>query len=92
MPPLPSPARARESSDLAVLSDPPAGPGRDITDSTIRVVNEPEDDLPTPLPPIPGSRGSEYLDAASGDNRYGVVTKRGSRANFFRDSIPAWAK
>ena len=92
MPPLPSPALARENSDLAVLSDQPAGPGRNITDSTIRVVNETEDNLPTALLPIPGSRGSEHLGAVSRDNRHSVVTKRGSRANFFRDSIPAWAK
>ena len=92
MPPLPGPASAQESSDLAPLPDQPAVSRRDFTGSTIRVVNEPEDDLPTPLPPISGSRGSEYLGVASGDNQYSVVTKRGSRASFFRDSIPAWAK
>ncbi len=92
MPPLPSQTPTRESSDLVHLPDQPAIPRRDVTGSTIRVVNEPDDDLPTPLPPIPGSRGSEYLGAASGDNRYSMVTKRGSRASFFRDSIPAWAK
>ena len=92
MPPLPSPPPAQEYSDLLPLPNPPTVPQRDVTGSTIRVVNEPEDDLPTPLPPIPGSRGSEYLGVASGDNRYSVVTKPGSRASFFRDSIPAWAK
>lgn len=92
VPPLPSPPPTRESSGLPPLPSPPAIPQRDVTGSTIRVVNEPEDDLPTPLPPIPGSRGSEYLGVASGDNRHSVVTKRGSRASFFRDSIPAWAK
>ena len=90
--PLPSPPSAPESSDLPPLPHPPAALQRIGTGSTIRVVNEPEDDLPTPLAPIPGSRGSEYLGAASGDNRCSVVTKRGSRASFFRDSIPAWAK
>ena len=92
MPPLPVPAPAQESSDLTPLPHPPVFPQRDVTGSTIRVVNDPEDDLPTPLPPIPGSRGSEHLGVTSGDNRYSVVTKRGSRASFFRDSIPAWAK
>lgn len=92
IPPLPSPPPARESSDLAPLPNPSAVPRRDATGSTIRVVNDPEEDLPTPLPPIPGSRGSEYLGVASADNRHSVVTKRGSRASFFRDSIPAWAK
>ncbi|CAD6578542.1 MAG: hypothetical protein ASARMPRED_008753 [Alectoria sarmentosa] len=92
MPPLPSPPPAHESSDLSPLPNPPAFSQRDVTGSTIRVVNDLEDDLPTPLPPIPGSRGSEYLGVASGDNQYCVVTKRGSKASFFRDSIPAWAK
>lgn len=92
MPPLPSPPAPQESSDLAALQDPPVALRRDVTGSTIRVVNEPEDDLPTPLPPIPGSRGSEYLGVPPGDKRRSVVTKRGSRASFFRDSIPAWAK
>lgn len=86
MPPLPSQPSAPP------LANPPAVLQRDVTGSTIRVVKDLEDDLPTPLPPIPGSRGSEYLGVASGDNRHSVVTKRGSRATFFRDSIPAWAK
>ena len=92
IPSLPSPPMAQESSDLALLPNPPAISQRDATDSTIRVVNDSEEDLPTPLPPIPGSRGSEYLGVASADNRHSVVTKRGSRTSFFRDSIPAWAK
>ncbi|KAF6241543.1 hypothetical protein HO173_000254 [Letharia columbiana] len=92
MPPLPSQPSTRESSNLPSLANPPAVLQRDVTGSTIRVVKDLEDDLPTPLPPIPGSRGSEYLGVASGDNRYSVVTKRGSKASFFRDSIPAWAK
>ena len=92
MPPLPGPALAKESSDVAPLPAPSAFSKRDSTGSTIRVVNESQDYLPTPLPPIPGSRGSEYLGVTSGDNRYSVVSKPGSRASFFRDSIPAWAK
>lgn len=92
MPPLPSAPPAQESSNLPPLPNLAAFPQRNITGSTIRVVNESEDDISTPLPPIPGSRGSEYLDVASRDNRYSVITKRGSRASFFRDSIPAWAK
>ena len=92
VPPLPNLAPGLASLDLVPSPDPPAVPRRSITGSTIRVVNEAENDLPTPLPPIPGSRGSEYLGAASGDSRYNIVTKRGSTASFFRDSIPAWAK
>lgn len=92
MPPLQSPPPAREGSNLPPLPNPPIFPRRDVTGSTIRMVNQSEDDLPTPLPPIPGSRGSEYLGVAPRDNRHSVVTKRGSRASFFRDSIPAWAK
>ena len=92
IPLLPSSPPARESSDLPPLPNPPVIPQRDVTGSTIRVVNEPDDNLPNPLPPIPGSRGSEYLGVGLGDNRHSVVTKHGSRASFFRDSIPAWAK
>lgn len=92
MPSLPGSPASRESSHLPPLPSPPATPQRDITGSTIRVVNTPRDDLPTSLPPIPGSRGSEDLGAALGDSRYSIITKPGSRASFFRDSIPAWAK
>ena len=92
MPPLPGTPPAQGSPNVSPLPDPPAFSKRDSTGSTIRIVNEPQDDLLTALPPIPGSRGSEYLGATSGDNRFSVANKRGSRASFFRDSIPAWAK
>ncbi|MCJ1458390.1 hypothetical protein MMC28_008762 [Mycoblastus sanguinarius] len=91
LPPMPS-SPPQGSLDLFPLPIPPPVYRRDITGSTIRVVNEREDDVPSILPTIPGSRGSEYLAAPSTDNRASVVTKRGSRASFFRDSIPAWAR
>ncbi len=98
----------RGSSDLHQLSNPPPSgdsPGvpslpspppvhhRDLTGSTIRVVNEREDHVPT-LQPIPGSRDSAIpgFVSASGGHRNSVVTKRGSNRSFFHDSIPAWAK
>ena len=87
---LPSPLG--ESSHTPPLPSPPPVHRRDFTGSTIRVVNEREDramDLPAT---IPGSRGSEYLGASRLEHRYSVVTRPSSRASFFRDSIPAWAK
>ncbi|KAL6719603.1 hypothetical protein ACLMJK_001523 [Lecanora helva] len=89
----PPPPRPRDTSDL---SSPPRSPPvsrRDFTGSTIRVVTEQEDLVPK-LQPIPGSRGSEYLGvpSASDANRNSVIARPSSRASFFRDSIPAWAK
>lgn len=93
LPPVPSPPIIRRSSDLSPLPSPPPVQQRDITgSSTIRVVNEQDDELRNLPPLIPGSRGSEYLGVPPGHNRGGVVTRRASRASFFRDSIPAWAK
>ena len=90
LPALPSPLG--ESAHTPPLPSPPPVHRRDFTGSTIRVVNESEDramDLP---PTIPGSRGSEYLGASQREHRNSVVTRPSSRASFFRDSIPAWAK
>lgn len=93
LPPVPSPHPPQGSSDLPSLPILLPIQQRDVTgSSTIRVVSEQDDELSTLPPPIPGSRGSEFLVAPRGDNRGSPVTKRGSRASFFRDSIPAWAK
>lgn len=92
MPPLPGMTPAQGSPNVSTLPDPSSFSKRGSTGSTIRVVNEAQDDLLTALPPRPGSRGSEYLCSTSGDNRFSVFNKRGSRASFFRDSIPAWAR
>ena len=93
-PPIPSPPPMRNSSDIPDIAEPPPVRSRDVTSSTIRVVNEEEDDVPNKLATIPGSRGSEHLGHPSkaGDNTQSVVTRRGSRTSFFRDSIPAWAR
>ena len=66
---------------------------RNSTGSTIRIVNEQKDTGPK-LQPIPGSRGSEFLGVPPPpeDVRPNVVARPGSRASFFRDSFPAWAK
>ena len=90
LPALPSPLG--ESANTPPLPSPPPVHRRDFTGSTIRVVNESKDramDLP---PTIPGSRGSEYLGFSQREHRNSVVTRPSSRASFFRDSIPAWAK
>ncbi|KAL9031404.1 MAG: hypothetical protein Q9196_000552 [Gyalolechia fulgens] len=69
---------------------------RDATASTIRIVNESEDNVSNLLSPIPGSRGSAYYSILSGgsrNKRKSVPQARPtSKGSFFRDSIPAWAK
>lgn len=72
---------------------------RNTTNSTIRVVNEQDDQFNTSLAPVPGSRGSTRFSIFSGssrgnDRRSGLqqTTRPSSRGSFFRDSIPAWAR
>ena len=106
LPPVPArdsadhPTSSRIDLDLTPLPSPPlhlpAPPPvrqRDVTGSTIRVVHERKNralDLPTT---IPGSRDSEPITPNAPEGRKSVVvTRPGSRASFFRDSIPAWAK
>ena len=90
LPALPSPLG--ESSHTPPLPSPPPVHRRDFTGSTIRVVNESQDRAMNLPPTIPGSRGSEYLGYSQREHRNSVVTRPSSRASFFRDSIPAWAK
>ena len=92
LPPIPRPQRHRGNSDSPPLPSPPPVRHRDSTGSTIRVVNEQDDRALNVPPTIPGSRDSAHLGVPSGDNRNSVVTRPSSRASFFRDSIPAWAK
>lgn len=92
LPPIPVPPPSRPDSDLPPLTNRALIPPRDVTGSTIRVVNEQEDDLSNMRPLIPGSSGSQFLGVTPGDKRGSVVTKPGSKASFFRDSIPAWAR
>lgn len=92
LPPIPSPQRYTGNVDTEPLPSPPPIHPRNYTGSTIRVVDE-QEDRPLDVPPtIPGSRDSTHLDVPSADNRNSVVTRPSSRASFFRDSIPAWAK
>ena len=72
---------------------------RDVTNSTIRVVNEEGDnisDLPTPI--LRGQTSSFFnLPPAertqSRSSHYSMTrTGAGSRGSFLRDSIPAWAR
>ena len=90
LPALPSPLGG--NAPTPPLPSPPPVHRRDFTSSTIRVVTESQDramDLPAT---IPGSRGSEYFGSTQREHRNSVVTRPSSRASFFRDSIPAWAK
>ena len=88
------------NSNTGILSPPPAllMVTRDISDSTIRVVDEREDEV-TALPamPVPDSRGSSFHPGYSRrsfrDSRRNTLQPRpSSRGSFLRDSIPAWAR
>ncbi|KAL8661909.1 MAG: hypothetical protein Q9202_005191 [Teloschistes flavicans] len=80
-----------DSSQLAVPVQ-----QRDMTGSTIRVVDESDDNVSNLLPPIPGSRGSAFYSVLSGGSRSkrrsAGQPRPTSKGSFFRDSIPAWAK
>ncbi|KAL8791460.1 MAG: hypothetical protein Q9213_000077 [Squamulea squamosa] len=84
------------TSSLDVTHQPGAHQPRDLTGSTIRMVNESDDNVSNLLSPISGSRGSAYysiLSRGSRNKRKSVPQARPtSKGSFFRDSIPAWAK
>lgn len=84
------------SSPLSLPRSPPPVKQRDITGSTIRVVDERDDsthDALNTLQAIPGSRDSEQIGPTPREKRGSTLFARpGSRASFFKDSIPAWAK
>lgn len=84
------------TSSLDVTRQRSAHQSRDLTGSTIRIVNESDDNVSNLPPPIPGSRGSAYYSILSGgsrNKRRSVPQARPtSKGSFFRDSIPAWAK
>ena len=73
---------------------PPPIHQRDATGSTIRVVNAEEDASSQTPSANPGSHGSADVGSSGiNNNRTSVVmTRPGSRASFFKNSIPAWAK
>jgi hypothetical protein len=88
------------NSNMGVLPPPPARlvVTRDVSDSTIRVVHEREDEV-TALPAMPVSepRGSVYFPGYSGrslrETRRNTLQPRpSSRGSFLRDGIPAWAR
>ena len=92
-----------ESEGTPDLSNPSSLPAlsphrnRNTTGSTIRVVNERDDNVPEMLSPIPGSRDSGLRSFFSRDSypslrRNALQTRPGRRGSFLRDSIPAWAK
>ncbi len=68
---------------------------RDFSGSTIRIINERDDNL-TALPPIPGSRDSTFEPSRASlrsNRRNNTLQPRPStRGSFLRDSIPAWAR
>lgn len=88
------------SANSGMLPPPPAllTVTRDVSDSTIRVVDEHEDEV-TALPAMPASdpRGSSfqpgYPRRSLRDSRRNTLQPRpSSRGSFLRDSIPAWAR
>ncbi|KAL8811064.1 MAG: hypothetical protein Q9200_002092 [Gallowayella weberi] len=89
-------AMSTSSLDLSAANQPSTHQQRDLTGSTVRMVNESDDNVSKLLSPIPGSRGSAYysvLSVGSRNKRRSVPQARPtSRGSFFRDSIPAWAK
>ncbi|KAL8756847.1 MAG: hypothetical protein Q9199_002657 [Rusavskia elegans] len=84
------------TSSLNVTHQRSAHQSRDLAGSTIRIVNESDDNVSNLLSPIPGSRGSAYYSVLSGgsrNKRRSVPQARPtSKGSFFRDSVPAWAK
>lgn len=92
-----APNSRSETRPLPVFPRSAYAPRRDVTASTIRVVNE-KDDVSTGLAPIPGSRGSTrpsmFSSHSDRDNRKSAIptTRPSSRGSFFRDSIPGWAR
>ncbi|KAL8734491.1 MAG: hypothetical protein Q9166_001391 [cf. Caloplaca sp. 2 TL-2023] len=84
------------SLDVSAVNPSSTHQQRDLTGSTIRIVNESDDNVSNLLSPIPGSRGSGYYSVLSGGSRSkrkSVPQARPtSKGSFFRDSIPAWAK
>lgn len=85
-----------DTSQLPARPPPALDQRRDLTDSTIRIVNESQDNVSNLLSPIPGSRGSGFYSVFSRESRSfrksGGQARPASRGSFFRDSIPAWAR
>ena len=106
IPPLPSSSKnetaatPRDNSNRSVPLNPPLDVSairlprsRDTSGSTIRVVNDPEDEKLNIPPTIPGSRDSENVPSGVSEHRRPAVRARASsKASLFRDSIPDWAK
>ena len=81
-------------SPLSEVRVPPPIKQRDFSGSTIRVVDRSDDRNALNVPPtIPGSSGSATPRTVGTRDRNTTTQLRpSSRASFFRDSIPAWAK
>lgn len=83
-----------QPSPVSDISRPPPVKQRDVSSSTIRVVKERDgrDTLNVPST-IPGSSGSPTTrTVGSRDGVSDTVPRPSSRASFFKDSVPAWAK
>ncbi|MCJ1286545.1 hypothetical protein MMC26_005891 [Xylographa opegraphella] len=72
---------------------------RDVTNSTIRVVNEEGDNISDLPSPVLGGQTSSFFNLPSAErtqsrnSHYSMTrTGAGSRGSFLRDSIPAWAR
>lgn len=95
-----APYSRSETPPLSVFPRSAYAPRKDVTASTIRVVNESKEDVSTRLAPVPGSRSSARLSIFSSNsdrgNRRGAIpsttTRPSSRGSLFRDSIPGWAR
>ncbi|KAL9613716.1 MAG: hypothetical protein Q9167_001729 [Letrouitia subvulpina] len=85
-----------DTSQLPARPPPALSQHRDLTDLTVRIVNESQDNVSNLLSPIPGSRGSGFYSIFSRESRSfrrsGGQARPASRGSFFRDSIPAWAR
>ena len=87
-------AGSSQPSPVSDVQEPPPVKQRDVSSSTIRVVKERDgrDTLNVPST-IPGSSGSPTTrTVGSRDGVSGTVPRPSSRASFFKDSVPAWAK
>jgi len=72
---------------------------RNVTGSTIRVVNEEEEDLSDLPSPLRAGQDSSFYGSpivardVNGKSHFGLTRQgTGSRGSFLRDSIPAWAR
>ena len=97
--PLPPPARGRDFTGSTIRmvreEDDPAPPttaqSRDVSGATVRLVQEKENES-SPETSLSGPSVPSNPTVIPRDNARGLLARPASRASFFRDSIPAWAR